>query len=198
MNILPLVLCSLVYAAVLLRFLPLRSVRARALLILLLVGLAWVPYPWGPIAWMHSYTTSFSMTAVVLACTALAQRLGWNLGPGRGELRSLCALIVVGAAVLYPLSLGLVPMSSYEWGFGSYVFSSVLLVLGLAFWLCRYWYGVAVLVLAQFALAVGVLASDNLWDYLLDVWLVLWALGWLVKDGRALARPRQADGQASA
>ena len=53
---------------------------------------------------------------------------------------------------------------------------------GLAAWLLRAWYVLAMLVLAQFGLALELLASDNLWDYLLDVWLVFWAAGWLLRD----------------
>lgn len=175
-------LASLVYAAVLARLLPIRDRRIHLALVLVLLVLAWVPYPWGPVAWLASYTGEFSMTTVLLACAGLAHRLGGSVGPGQRELRRLCLLVVGAAAVFYPLALGAAPLNPYEWGFGSYAFSSALLGLGLVTWLLRVWYILAALVLAQFGLALELLASDNLWDYLLDIWLVFWAIGWLVRD----------------
>ncbi len=175
-------LAALVYAAVLTRLLPMRDRRLHLGLLGLVLALAWVPYPWGPVAWLASYTGEFSVTTVLLACTALAYRLGWSPGLARSELRGLCLLVVGAAAVFYPLALGAAPLNPYEWGFGSYGFSSALLALGLAAWLLRAWYVLAMLVLAQFGLALELLASDNLWDYLLDVWLVFWAAGWLLRD----------------
>lgn len=175
-------LASLVYAAVLARLLPIRDRRIHLALVLVLLVLAWIPYPWGPVAWLASYTGEFSLTTVLLACAGLANRLGWSLGPDRRELRGLCLLVVGVAAVFYPLALGAAPLNPYEWGFGSYAFSSALLVLGLLAWLVRAWYLLAILVLAQFGLALELLASDNLWDYLLDIWLVFWAIGWLLRD----------------
>ena len=175
-------LAALVYAAVLTRLLPMRDRRLHLGLLGLVLALAWVPYPWGPVAWLASYTGEFSVTTVLLACTALAYRLGWSPGPAHSELRGLCLLVVGTAAVFYPLALGAAPLNPYEWGFGSYGFSSALLALGLAAWLLRAWYVLAMLVLAQFGLALELLASDNLWDYLLDVWLVFWAAGWLLRD----------------
>ncbi len=175
-------LASLVYAAVLARLLPIRDRRIHLALLLAVLVLAWVPYPWGPVAWRASYTGEFSMTTVLLACAGLAHRLGGSVGPGQRELRGFCLLVVGVAAVFYPLALGAAPLNPYEWGFGSYPFSSALLVLGLVAWLVRAWYLLAILVLAQFGLALELLASDNLWDYLLDIWLVFWAIGWLVRD----------------
>lgn len=185
-------LASLVYAAVMLRWLPLRDRRIRAGLVLAVLALAWVPYPWGPVAWLASYTGEFSMTTVLLAGTALATRLGWSIGPGEREMRGLCIVLVAVAALFYPLALGAAPLNPYEWGFGSYPFSSALLGAGLLAWLLRAWYVLAALVLAQFALALNLLGSNNLWDYLLDLWLVLWAAGWLVRDAWQYRRRFQA------
>lgn len=175
-------LASLVYAAVLARLAPLRDRRIHLLVVLVLLALAWVPYPWGPVAWLGSYTGEFSVTTVLLAAAALANRLGWSAGPGRRELRGLCLLVVAVAAVFYPLALGAAPVNPYAWGFGSYALSAALLGLGLIAWLLRSWYLLAALVLAQFGIGLELLASDNLWDYLLDVWLVFWAAGWLLRD----------------
>jgi hypothetical protein len=175
-------LASLVYAAVLARWLSIRDRRVLFGVLAAALVLAWVPYPWGPVAWLASYTGEFSLTTVVLAGAGLAHRAGIAAAPGRRELRGICLVIVAAAAIFYPLSLGAAPLNPYEWGFGSYAFSSALLGLGLMAWLLRAWFVLAIVVLAQFGLALELLASDNLWDHLLDVWLVFWAAGWLVRD----------------
>jgi hypothetical protein len=41
---------------------------------------------------------------------------------------------------------------------------------------------------AQCVFRAGWLASDNLWDYLMDPWLVCWAVGWLLRDRLLSAR----------
>ena len=45
-----------------------------------------------------------------------------------------------------------------------------------------------ILVSAQLAFGADLLVSDNLWDYLIDPWLVLWAAGWLIRDRLLQAR----------
>jgi hypothetical protein len=187
-----LLLSALVYAAVLLKLLSLNGARASAVVLIAALALAFVPYPWGPVAWLASYSGELSLTTVVLAASGLAVRAGWYAGPSRSELRGLCVLLAVTGALLYPLTLGVGRLNPYAWGFGSYPMSTALLLLGLGFWLLRWWHALAALVLAQFAAGRGLLASDNLWDYLLDLWLVLWAVGWLVADGLRGLRARYA------
>lgn len=183
-------MCALVYAAVLSRLLPLRDAGARWLLVAAVLGLSLVPYPWGPVAWLRSYTGEFSITAVLLATVALLAHTSGQSWLTRRELRGFCLAVVLVAVWFYPMSLGATYLNPYEWGFGSYGLSSALLLAGLLAWLLRAWFCLAALVLAQFAYAAGLLPSDNLWDYLLDIWLAFWALGWLIRDGLRLWRER--------
>ena len=81
------------------------------------------------------------------------------------------------ALLLYPFALGWGPLDPYRSGFGS--IGLILMLALLALWALRR--GLALLSLT-IALAVtgwsfNLLESTNLWDYLLDAPLALYALG---------------------
>jgi hypothetical protein len=80
------------------------------------------------------------------------------------------------AIAFYPLALGLGMLDPYTWGYGSIglliatIFFAV--VCGLAGWTKGVW----ILSFAIIAWAVHWHESANLWDYLLDPFLAIWAL----------------------
>jgi hypothetical protein len=80
------------------------------------------------------------------------------------------------AIVFYPLALGLGMLDPYTWGYGSIglliatIFFAI--VCGLAGWTKGVW----ILSFAIIAWAVHWHESANLWDYLLDPFLAIWAL----------------------
>jgi hypothetical protein len=162
--------------------------RLQAIVAALLLLWALLPWPWGAGSWLSAYGGSLSVTSSVLALAALAQRFAGFGWPPRRELRGLCVVVLAVVVWFWPMSLGATAMDPYAWGYGDFRFSSALLVLGLAAWMLRAWFCCLLLVLAQFAYAGNLLPSDNLWDYLLDVWLVFWCLGWLIRDLRARRR----------
>ena len=55
-------------------------------------------------------------------------------------------------------------------------------------WMNRAYAPCVVLIAAQGAFYFNLLHSDNLWDYLIDPWLVFWATGWLVRDRLVVRR----------
>jgi hypothetical protein len=84
--------------------------------------------------------------------------------------------IAVLAIVFYPFALGVSMFDPYAWGYGSTAFLiSVLafaLICGLACWTKGVWIvGIAII-----AWSVRWHESSNLWDYLLDPALAIWAL----------------------
>ena len=64
----------------------------------------------------------------------------------------------------------------------------MLLLIGLFAWMNRAYAPCVVLIAAQGAFYFNLLHSDNLWDYLIDPWLVFWATGWLVRDRLVVRR----------
>ena len=86
--------------------------------------------------------------------------------------------------LLYPMALGLGPFDPYSLGFSGLGFSAPWLPLLLAAAATAAWWrglrATAVVLLAVFwGWLLGVGESQNLWNYLLDAWLWLFALAWL-------------------
>lgn len=189
--------CALVVAAVAARLVPARCSRAlRAGVVTLVLVLMLLPFPWGGAGWVLAFAGHFSLTSMLLALSALVCRLHGRALVADNEMRGICALLLLTALMFYPSSLGAIPFDAYALGFGDFRFSTALLLLGMFAWIMRAYAGCVVLIVAQFGYAVGALPSANLWDYLLDPWLVFWAAGWLLRDVRR--RPATTGAPASA
>jgi hypothetical protein len=98
--------------------------------------------------------------------------------PAKGKLLTL---IVIAAFALYPFALGLGTYDPYRLGFGSLWFISGLLILALAAWLQQYTLIALSLALAVLAWSVGWYESNNLWNYLIDPWVSVYAIFALLK-----------------
>jgi hypothetical protein len=136
-----------------------------------------------------------------LSMTSLALLVGWlafRLGPdglrarlaGEGLARQfawLAAGLVATALVFYPLSLGATRFDPYAAGFYPSVLTALLLALFIGAACAGWWLAAALVACAYAGFAGHWLESNNLWDYLFDVPLALFALGWLVRHRRLLA-----------
>ena len=186
---LDLVICALVLVAVQLRISAnLLSLRGRVVLAVLVFVWSLLPYPWGPGAWVLSYLAGFSISSGLLAVLAIQHRIAGHYWLPVRELRTACLMLVLMALWFYPMSMGSSYADPYALGFGDFVFSTALLLIGLLAWVTRAYASCLILVAAQCAFGAGWLTSDNLWDYLIDPWLVCWAAGWLLRDRLLRAR----------
>jgi len=130
--------------------------------------------------WLRGVTGDFSITTLLLLSCALYARLR----PTRWSMRERTALfgfLGVIAVLLYPFALGLGPLDPYRAGYGGV--GLILMLALLALWAIRR--GLTLLPLAV-ALALagwsfGLLESANLWDYLIDAPLAIYALGKTLK-----------------
>ncbi len=184
----PNILCALMLAAVWLRLSVRLPLAVRGGLALLLAVWALLPFPVGLAGWVMSYLSHLSITSGLLALVAIQHRLSGHYWLPVGQLRAVCVMLVALALFFYPMSLGSSYADPYALGFGDVLFSSVLLLIGLFAWLNRAYAPCVVLIAAQGAFYFNLLHSDNLWDYLIDPWLVLWATGWLVRDRLVMRR----------
>ena len=84
--------------------------------------------------------------------------------------------LVLIAIAFYPLALGLGMLDPYAWGYGSIgLLIAVILfaiICGIAGWIKGVW----IISFAMIAWAAHWHESANLWDYLLDPFLAIWAL----------------------
>lgn len=130
----------------------------------------------GPSAYLYAYTGALSLPTLALVAALIGRRL-WALEilPQRDRRAMLTGAAIAGV-VLYPMALGLGPFDPYAAGFSGPLLPLLLAVAAAAGW----WRGlraaavVLLAVLGGWLLALG--ESQNLWDYLLDAWLWLYAL----------------------
>ncbi len=118
-------------------------------------------------------------TLLLLASSAVAFAGGPKLHDRR-EFQTLALYVLAGAALLYPMALGLTSFDPYALGYPDRMPT---LLLGLAPVAFLAWLRGRLLVLLAFVLALAafrfeLLESGNLWDYLLDPWLAAGMLFW--------------------
>jgi hypothetical protein len=85
------------------------------------------------------------------------------------------SIAIIGLA-FYPFALGLGMIDPYTWGYGSIAFLIAVLVFAVICGLANWSKGVWIIGLAIIAWTVHWHESVNLWDYLLDPFLVIWAI----------------------
>lgn len=170
----------LLLAVCFLAFAPVRRLsplpRGVALVVCLMVGLARVgdlrliAYPAGILG-------DLSVTTQLLLLAFVSKRVAGIESLPAGDRSFLLGAAASVGLILYIFSSGLTAIDVYALGFGS---PWLMGALAAAILTCgRYRPGAgAVLLLGVVAFDFGLLASSNIWDYLLDPLLVLFAWGW--------------------
>jgi hypothetical protein len=80
------------------------------------------------------------------------------------------------AIIFYPLALGLGMLDPYAWGYGSLGLLIAVIIFAVLCGVAGWTKGVWILSLAMIAWAAHWHESANLWDYLMDPFLAIWAL----------------------
>ena len=100
--------------------------------------------------------------------------------------------VAIVAFCFYPFALGFGMIDPYAWGYGSIAFLIAVLVFAVVCALANWTKGVWIIAIAIIAWAAQWHESSNLWDYLLDPFLAIWALvafvGMLYRRRRDKAR----------
>ena len=186
-----------VATAIRLRRLPLRARYA----VMLAAALA-VFVPIGGLsiaACVRGATGDLSAATLVLAGAACFTQLTGRTLIGHRDKQALCWLLALAAAFLYPFALGWTRFDPYALGYGSIAFVTALLLVTLGAWSARWYVIVFIVVAAALAYLAGAYESRNLWDYLIDPLVSIYALAWLLARVRlpnsvSLSRnSRQAD-----
>jgi len=102
--------------------------------------------------------------------------------------------IVLVSLIFYPLALGLGMIDPYAWGYSSLGLFIGVLVLALVCGLAGWTKGVWIIALAVLAWAGHCYESTNLWDYVLDPLLAIWAVIALVNTIQRKRRDKARSG----
>jgi hypothetical protein len=149
---------------------------------LLLVGaLSMMPYQDVDLAgWLLALTGMLSTGSLLVLLLGILPRLGIKTGIDRDQQTGSWPLWLLLGLVLYPAALGFANFDAYVWGYDP-LMSWICLGLSPLFWLLRQrliglWLSLSVL---AWTLELG--ESTNLWDYLIDPWLVIASIFWLLR-----------------
>lgn len=84
--------------------------------------------------------------------------------------------VAILAILFYPFALGVSMFDPYAWGYGSIAFLGGVLIFAMVCGLAGWTKGVWIIGIAIIAWSLHLHESSNLWDYLLDPVLAIWAL----------------------
>jgi hypothetical protein len=134
-------------------------------------------------AYVRGWMGDLSITSLVLLTMAILRSLsGWPPS-GTKDKTALLILIALAALGLYPMALGIGFFDPYRLGYGNPWLLGGLLLLALAACFRRLQVAALAIALAVFAWGVGWYESTNLWDYLLDPLLAIYAISALLRQG---------------
>ncbi len=177
------------------------SLRWRKALTLACFLMLWLPIGGAQLpiaAHIRGISSDLSITLVVLACLGLRQRLSGRCVAYSREHTAVLAVVAVAALFLYPLALGWGDWDAYRPGWGTPGMWAGLLFVSLLAWACGLRLLPALVGLALLAWTAGVLESTNLWDYLMDPWLAVFAFSYCIRRGfkKMVVRVRRASSPA--
>lgn len=167
------------------------SLSARIILLILVGNLLF--WPLGlfmelPIAaYVRGVTGDLSIVSMLLLWSAL-------LPSSRPNPSGFKVSIAILAVIFYPLALGLGMLDPYAWGYGSIIFLIGVLVFAVICGLTNWNKGLWIIAVAITAWIFHWHESTNLWDYLLDPFLAIWAIGSVVNSYRLKRRERAQSG----
>jgi hypothetical protein len=127
-------------------------------------------------AYVRGFTGELSITSMLLLWTTYFSPKVITVAT---PIRIWIALVAI---VFYPLALGVGMLDPYAWGYGSVTLLAAVIATAFVAWLMGSNRIAIILALAVLAWAAGWHESANLWDYILDPFLGLWAIGSLFQS----------------
>ena len=121
------------------------------------------------VAYVRGVTGDLSVVLTLLLWSSLLP----SNKPTSIAFKFAVAIIALG---FYPFALGVGMIDPYAWGYGSIVFLVAVLFFALVCGLANWSKGVWIIAIAIIAWSAHWHESANLWDYLLDPFLAIWAI----------------------
>ena len=179
-NIFPFVgqvlLMAVLLALLLGRLVKLSRQRMLIVAVLLVAGLLLPVYGLSIAQWLRSALGDLSILTLVVFSNILMQRLfNYRLLAPATRNTLLLGVALVGV-VFYPLALGVSAFDPYRLGYAAVLMSVLLCLASIIAWLGTMRGLAIILLLPLLAFNLHLLESYNLWDYLLDPILLIYAL----------------------
>ena len=175
------------YSTVLLIFSPTfvlglrRSVATAFLSASVLSALAFIPiYEVSTVLRLKGLFADLSLTTITLLMLWPALRMK-RISLNSPDSAGLCAVVFLLAVMLYPMALGLGAYDPYVLGFRPWALLSVIAALGVLATLRGYLVSKTIVVVVLIGYWLRVLDSQNLWDYLIDPILGIFAIIYLLR-----------------
>jgi hypothetical protein len=153
----------------------------RVVLLLPAVWMVFIPINGLPVVfYIQGFPGELSITTVILifyaSICALLDKKIYN----QRSFFYLMLLVLTVGLFLYPFSLGFTYFDPYALGYSSKTFLAFFFAAALTAWYFNFHFLVIVIVLDISAYLAGVYESNNIWDYLIDPILTLFALFWII------------------
>lgn len=157
------------------------SVTGRRILFLVTSAVAFWPVNGLSVAgYFRGLTGDVSVTTLTLLVAVSISRL-FDVEVYQHRSFFVLMLVVLGGGVfLYPSALGMTYFDVYALGYGSKTFVAVLFLVSLAAWHYELYLVVVCVCLGVLGYLVGMYESRNLWDYLIDPLITVYAVWWLL------------------
>lgn len=135
-----------------------------------------------------------SITTLVLLLAALIAAAGGGSLLRNSDRALLFAAVALAGLALYPTAAGFTPFDVYRLGYRPFGLVCGVLAVSLWAWVSGRRAAAIIPLVALAAFDLHALESGNLWDYLLDPLVVLFALGWWVRRiARSLGRRQRSE-----
>ena len=156
-------------------------IAVRAVLLLPAGWLVVMPINGLPVAgYLRALPGELSITTLILLFAASMSALLDRKIYEPKSLFLLMLLVLTVGLFLYPFSLGFTHLDPYAWGYSSKILLAFFFAAALTAWYLNLYFLVIVIVLDVSAYLMGIYESTNIWDYLIDPLLTLFAFFWLI------------------
>jgi hypothetical protein len=186
-------------AAIFLLRLQKRSRTMQAIVFAMIVAISLIPVDglngsqyFLTIAGHLSFTSMCLLTAFVVR--ALWSKAVWK----RAEKRMLLSIALLGSVFLYAAAFGVMNWDIYQLGYGSVTLIGILAAVAFAAAAARFNILFTAFVTAAIGFQLHLLRSNNIWDYLIDpllaiyaaVGLIVWAVGLIISRRQSISEIR--------
>ena len=154
-----------------------RTAAVKIAAVLICAGLLWIPV--GGL-YLFEYFISLaghlSITTIMLLSASLSETLLQRRLIDTRERLLICLAIIAAGIILYPSAYGMLSFSTYQFGFGSLSFAIALMLLAILFTVFRKHLALSLIILSVLAFDLNLFSTGNLWDYLIDPLVVIYAV----------------------